>query len=243
MQHGHPRGRVMVALLATLVLTQTACGGANSKHDASVAKSRASTTTRVASRQAQLGDSNGGTSTARSRGTSKNRGTATGGNWRSRAGATNSANSSAWGTAATGTSDTTGANSSASNIAATETTATQETGTSAEKKSFFGILARDQKSDGKTVMIDKVSFAKGTSGFVVIHADEGGHQGIRGVSAFLRPGIHEHVPVTFTVPISTTTTLIAMLHADANGTLAYEGDPPVLVNDNFVTSLFTAAVG
>lgn len=107
------------------------------------------------------------------------------------------------------------------------------------------VAARQQRSDGRTIVIHDVVFS-GKGGFVAIHADEGGHNGIRGASAYLPKGTHHNVKVTLNPPLSSTSVVLPMLHADDNANRSYDfpaADGPVNYRGDTVTTLVRIDVG
>ncbi|WP_304447706.1 DUF7282 domain-containing protein [Halomarina ordinaria] len=109
----------------------------------------------------------------------------------------------------------------------------------------------DQSSDGQNVTVDEVNLS--TGGYVVIH-DETYQNGeeissVRGVSEYLRPGVHEDVEISLERPFEQGGDITAMAHLDTNENQEFdyvssegEQDTPYVVDDNPVSSGATLSV-
>lgn len=86
------------------------------------------------------------------------------------------------------------------------------------------VTADDQPTDGDTLVVDRVEVAEG--GFVAIHDDrlfeDEPVASVIGHSAFLSPGVHEHVRVNLTAPLAQDETIVAMPHRDSDGDGEYD---------------------
>ena len=85
-------------------------------------------------------------------------------------------------------------------------------------------LFTDTRTDGETITVDEVRVDDG--GFLAMHdstlLDGEVLSSSIGVSAFLEPGVHEAVEVTFLDPLTEDDTLIAMPHRDTTGSEEFE---------------------
>ncbi|WP_049916708.1 DUF7282 domain-containing protein [Halogeometricum pallidum] len=104
-----------------------------------------------------------------------------------------------------------------------------------------------QASDGHSVVVDRVELAEG--GFVTVHDASlfaGEVEGsILGTSAYLEPGVHENVTVTFEEPIRASQTLVPMAHMDTDGDMNYtfpEADGPYTANGSAVVDTARVSV-
>lgn len=85
-----------------------------------------------------------------------------------------------------------------------------------------------QASDGRTVVVDRITLANG--GFVAVHdttvePPDGDPVGsVIGASRYLAPGTHENVTVTLSEPVNETerTRVTAMPHRDTNGNRVFD---------------------
>jgi len=103
------------------------------------------------------------------------------------------------------------------------------------------VTATDQRSDGESVIVDRVEMAEG--GFVAIHDDRllDGQPlaSVVGHSGFLSAGVHEDVRVELSEPVSGNETIIPMPHADSDDDQTYDfitsdgqDDPPYRNGDD-----------
>lgn len=109
--------------------------------------------------------------------------------------------------------------------------------TSFGNASTFLLVAADQSSDGKTLVIDQAVF-NGQNGFVAIHSDSGGAPGpVIGVTNLLDAGTHDDITITLTQPIEASATVFPMLHTDSDkdGKYTFPGpDGPAMVDNKVV---------
>ena len=86
----------------------------------------------------------------------------------------------------------------------------------------FYVRAADQQGDGRSVVVEDVTFSQG-SGWVVVHADVGNAPGpILGVSAQQAAGHHVNVIVALKAPLLLSSNLFVMLHTEDNGNTTFD---------------------
>lgn len=91
-----------------------------------------------------------------------------------------------------------------------------------DRGSFY-LRAADQRSDGRTIVVEEAVFT-GTKGWVVVHSQTGGTLGpVIGHSQQLPPGKSTNVAVTFSdVPIASRATVYPMLHVESNDNAEFD---------------------
>lgn len=91
-----------------------------------------------------------------------------------------------------------------------------------DRNSFY-LRAADQRSDGTTVVVEEAVLT-GTSGWVVVHAQERGSPGpVIGHSRQLQAGTSRQVIVTLSdPPIASRATVYLMLHTEGNGNQEFD---------------------
>lgn len=111
------------------------------------------------------------------------------------------------------------------------------------------INAEDQNSDGSTVTVSQASIS-GANGWVAIHQmDSGGKPGGVIGQTFIQEGDSSNVAVQLNQPLTSSTTVMAMLHvddpADQNYTFPQDNstDGPVMANGQAVVKPFEVTVG
>jgi PGF-CTERM protein len=86
------------------------------------------------------------------------------------------------------------------------------------------VTMTDQASGGDLVYVESAFLPSG--GFVTAHdsslLDGETFDSVRGTSAYLEPGHHEHVPITLDEPLEERDTLVAMPHRDTNDNGEYD---------------------
>jgi PGF-CTERM protein len=86
------------------------------------------------------------------------------------------------------------------------------------------VTMADQSSGGTLVYVESAFLPSG--GFVTAHdsslLDGATFDSVRGTSAYLEPGHHEHVPVELDEPLDESDTIVAMPHEDTNDNEAYD---------------------
>lgn len=101
----------------------------------------------------------------------------------------------------------------------------------------FYLRAADQPGDGRSVVVEDVTFSKG-SGWIVVHADAGNAPGpILGVSSEQPAGDHVNVIVTLKAPLVVSSNLFVMLHTEDNGDSTFDypqSDQPAQLNGQVV---------
>ncbi|WP_254546392.1 DUF7282 domain-containing protein [Halomarina pelagica] len=110
----------------------------------------------------------------------------------------------------------------------------------------------DQSTNGSVVTVERVNMSAG--GFVVVHdtSFKNGEpiESVRGVSKYLRPGVHKNVEIKLDRPFEKGSDAIAMAHLDTNGNEKFdyvesggEQDVPYVVDGDAVYSTATLSVG
>lgn len=98
------------------------------------------------------------------------------------------------------------------------------------------LMAADQSGDGRSVLVDDAVLTAG--GYLVVHDDDCGQPGrIIGVSALLTPGEHRDLAVRLTTPLTTSSQVFLMLHAEDNGNTTFDypdGDYPITFQGQIV---------
>ncbi|WP_255195694.1 DUF7282 domain-containing protein [Halorarius litoreus] len=86
------------------------------------------------------------------------------------------------------------------------------------------VTMADQSSGGNLVYVESAYLPSG--GFVTAHdsslLDGATFDSVRGTSAYLEPGHHEHIPVRLEEPLEESDTIIAMPHFDTNDNQQYD---------------------
>lgn len=104
-----------------------------------------------------------------------------------------------------------------------------------------GVEVQDQSGDGATVTVPQASIS-GSSGWVVIHADDEGSPGAVLGQTYIPEGESTDVAVQLAQPLSSSQTLYAMIHednpADQQYTFPDNGDAPVEVDGQVVVKPF-----
>lgn len=107
------------------------------------------------------------------------------------------------------------------------------------------VEASPQRSDGATVLVDRVVLDDG-GGYVVIYADGDGAPGRQlGVSTRLEPGTSEDIAVQLDDPLEETAAVHAMVHREDNGNDAFDfpaADQPATLDDGIVEVAFEVEV-
>lgn len=107
------------------------------------------------------------------------------------------------------------------------------------------VQASPQRSDGATVLVDRVVLTDG-AGYVVIYADGGGAPGRRlGASALLPKGESEKIVVALDDALEETGVVHAMVHLEDNGNDAFDypaADQPATLEDGIVEVPFEVEV-
>jgi hypothetical protein len=89
------------------------------------------------------------------------------------------------------------------------------------------LKAAAQTSNGKTIVIVQVS-SEGVERRVAIHANGGGAPGPTiGVSRLLQSRVTSHVTIVLTEPLSTTGTVLAVLHLEDNDNTTFDYPTPI----------------
>lgn len=104
-----------------------------------------------------------------------------------------------------------------------------------------GVEVQDQSGDGAMVTVPQASIS-GSSGWVVIHADDEGSPGAVLGQTYIPEGESTDVAVQLAQPLSSSQTLYAMIHednpADQQYTFPDNGDAPVEVDGQVVVKPF-----
>jgi len=110
------------------------------------------------------------------------------------------------------------------------------------------ISAGDQNSDGTTVTVSQASIS-GANGWVAIHQMNGDQPGPVLGQTFIQQGDSSNVAVTLTRPLTSSATVMAMLHVDDPADRQYtfpqdnSTDGPVMASGQVVAQPFKVTVG
>lgn len=101
----------------------------------------------------------------------------------------------------------------------------------------YYVRAADQQGDGRSVVVEDVTFSQ-VIGWVVVHSDVGDAPGpILGVSSQQAAGHHVTVVVTLTAPVTVSSNLFVMLHTEDNGDATFDyprSDQPAQLDGQIV---------